>query len=105
MRLYIVPALFMAATVVSAQEPVVLQGRLLNSLSAAPVGAATVVLEELRRETTSDADGLFRFENIAPGRYHVAVRTTGYSSRRTEVTVPSATAMPIDIFVDPDLHF
>ena len=105
MRLYIVPALLAAATVVSAQEPVVLQGRLLNSLTAAPVGAATVVLEEQRRETTSDADGMFRFENLTPGTYHVSVRTTGYSSRRTEVVVPGPAGVPIDVFVDPDLHF
>ncbi len=94
-----------AASSAAAQETAVLQGRLLNSLSAAPVGGATVVLEELRREAISDADGLFRFDSVAPGRYHVSVRTTGYSSRRTEVTVPAPTAAPIDVFVDPDLHF
>ncbi len=98
--------MLLAAAVVTAQQPVVLQGRLLNSLTAAPVGGATVVLEEPpRRETTSDADGMFRFENLAPGTYHVSVRTTGYSSRRTEVVVPGPAGVPIDVFVDPDLHF
>ena len=94
-----------AASSAAAQETVVLQGRLLNSLSAAPVGGATVVLEGGRREAKSDADGMFRFDGLAPGTYHVSVRTTGYSSRRSEVTVPAPTTNPIDVFVDPDLHF
>ena len=94
-----------AASSAAAQETAVLQGRLLNSLSAAPVGGATVVLEEGRREAVSDADGMFRFDGLAPGTYHVSVRTTGYSSRRSEVTVPAPTTNPIDVFVDPDLHF
>jgi len=94
-----------AASSAAAQETAVLQGRLLNSLSAAPVGGAIVVLEEGRREAVSDADGMFRFDGLAPGTYHVSVRTTGYSSRRSEVTVPAPTTNPIDVFVDPDLHF
>ncbi|HKY19777.1 MAG TPA: TonB-dependent receptor [Vicinamibacterales bacterium] len=97
--------LAVTASSATAQEAVALQGRLLNSLSAAPIAGATVVLEESRRETVSDADGLFQFDGVMPGRYHVSVRTTGYSSRRTEVTVPAPAAMPIDVFVDPDLHF
>ena len=47
----------------------------------------------------------FRFENVAPGGYHVSVRTTGYSSRPTEVTVAAAGGAPVDVLVDPDLHF
>lgn len=106
MRLFFVTILlFTAATSAAAQETAVLQGRLVNSLSAAPIGGATVVLEELRRETISAPDGVFRFENVPPGVYHVSVRTTGYSSRRSEVTVSAVPSAPVDVLVDPDLHF
>ena len=68
-------------------QTAVLEGRLVNSLSGDPIRAATVVVDELKRETVSGQDGTFRIDNVAPGTYHVWVRTTGYSSRRTEVTV------------------
>ena len=79
-------------------------GRLVNSLSGDPIAGATVVLEELRREATSGNDGRFTFDNVPPGVYHLSVRFEGFSSRRTEVTV-SGGATPIDVSVDPDLHY
>ena len=88
-----------------AQDTAVLQGRLVTSLSGDPIVAATVVLEELKRETVSEADGTFRFENLAPGTYHVFIRAPGYSNRRTEVTVAAASGSPVEIAVDPELHF
>jgi iron complex outermembrane receptor protein len=94
-----------AASAASAQDTAALQGRLLNSLSGEAIAGATVVIEELRRETISGPDGTFRFDNLAPGSYHLVVRTTGYSSRRTEVTVTAAAGSPIEVPVDPDLHF
>jgi iron complex outermembrane receptor protein len=91
-------------TYASAQAGARFSGRLLNSLSGAPIAGATVVIEELRREATSGADGTYAFENVAPGAYHVLVRAQGYSSRRMEVTV-GASATPVDLLVDPELHF
>ena len=76
------------STGAAAQGGATLSGRLFNSLSGDPIAGATVLLEELRRETTSDAAGNFTFDNVPPGAYHVSVRAQGYSSRRTEVTVP-----------------
>ena len=87
------------------QQAVMFEGRLVNSVSGDPIPAATVVMEELKREAVSGQDGTFRFENVAPGSYHLFVRTTGYSSRRTEVAVPGGGGGPVDVRVDPDLHF
>jgi iron complex outermembrane recepter protein len=94
-----------AVSSAAAQGTAVLQGRLLNSLSGESIAGVTVVLDELRRETVSGPDGTFRFDNLAPGPYHVFVRTTGYSARRTEVMVEAAADKPVDVRVDPDLHF
>ena len=89
----------------SAQPTAVLEGRLVSSLNGALIAGATVVVDELKREVVSGADGSFRFDNIAPGTYHVWVRAQGYSSRRTEITVPAGGGAPVDVRVDFDLHF
>lgn len=104
MRL-LMSVMLVVASVVPAftQEPAVLEGRLVNSLNGDPLTNATVVIDELKREVVSDANGAFRFENIAPGTYHLWVRAQGYSSRRTEVTVPAGA--PIELRIDFDLHF
>ena len=94
-----------SAAPASAQDTAVLQGRLLNSLTGEPIAAATVVIDELKREAVSGDDGTFRFESLAPGTYHVFVRAPGYSTRRAEVTVAAAPGGPIDVAIDPDLHF
>lgn len=89
---------------VLAQEPVALTGRLVDSLSGAPIPGAIVVLEELRREVASAQDGSFTFDNVPPGSYHLSVRFEGFSARRTEV-IAGPNAPPLEVMVDPDLHF
>ena len=94
-----------AGATVAAQAGVTLTGRLVNSLSGDPIPNAAVQIDELRRQTVSGADGTFTFEAVPPGSYHLSVRSSGYSSRRTEVTV-AATAVALgDLTVDPELHF
>ena len=88
-----------------AQQTASLEGRLINALTGEPIAGVTVVVEEIRREAVSGPDGAFRVENIAPGNYHVSVRASGYSPRRTEVTVTAAGAQPVELRIDPDLHF
>jgi iron complex outermembrane recepter protein len=89
---------------VAVQAGTSLSGRLVNSLSGAPIAGAVVVIDELRREATSGADGTFTFDNVVPGSYHLSVQAPGYSSRRTEVSV-AAGAKPVELSVDPELHF
>jgi iron complex outermembrane receptor protein len=90
--------------VAAAQQAVSLSGRLIDSLSGDPVAGATVVLEELRRQTMSAADGTFTFDEVPPGIYHVSARAQGFSTRRTEVTAAAGSAR-VDVPVDPELHF
>src|SRR5690606_33545254 len=82
-----------SSTTAAAQSGAALSGRLLNALSGEPIPAATVLIEELRRTATSAADGIFTFDNVPAGTYHLSVRSDGYSSRRTEVTVPLSTPL------------
>ncbi len=86
-----------------AQGASTLEGKLVNSLNGDLLAGATVVIDELKREVVSGPDGTFRFENLAPGTYHLWVRAQGYSSRRTEIAVPAPD--PVNLRVDFDLHF
>ena len=94
-----------AGSVDAAAQGGALSGRLVNSVSGEPIAGVTVVIEELRREATSGADGAFRFDNVPAGTYHVSVRADGYSSRRTEVVASGTSALPLEVSVDPDLRF
>ena len=76
-----------------------------NSLSGAPIAGASVTLDELRRRTTANDDGVFTFDNVPPGVYHVSILADGYSSRRSEVTVAAGSTTVVDVRVDPELHF
>lgn len=90
---------------VVAQGGVTFSGRLLNSLSGDPVPGATIQIDELRRETTTAADGTFAFDAVPPGTYHLSVRSQGYSTRRAEIVVGATPAPAMDLTVDPELHF
>jgi iron complex outermembrane receptor protein len=69
-----------------------------------PMGGATIVLEELKRDVLTGPDGQYRFDNVPPGTYHVSVRAEGYSTRRTEVAVTPQGAT-LNLVVELDLHF
>jgi len=87
-----------------AQPAAGVSGQLLNSLSGAPIPGAVVVIEELRRETTSAGDGTFQFAGVPAGHYHLMVKADGYSSRRSEIDV-AASAARLTLQIDPELHF
>jgi hypothetical protein len=89
----------------AAQGVASFRGRLINSVSGMTVAGATVRIDELRRETVTAEDGTFTFENVVPGSYHLSVRSEGYSSRRSEITVGAASGAQIDVTVDPELHY
>jgi iron complex outermembrane receptor protein len=99
-----VAALVNGSAAVAFAQGGALTGKVTRAGSGAPMGGAAVVIEELRREARTGEDGSYRFDNLAPGEYHVSVRAEGYSSRRAEVTVASG-ATTLDMEVDLDLHF
>jgi len=90
----------------AAPDDATVTGRLLNALSGDPIAGATVQIDELRRQTVSAADGTFTFDAVAPGTYRLSVRSSGFSSRRTEFTVRGAGPLAVgDLRVDPELYF
>lgn len=97
-------ALGLLAAVPVAAQSGSLTGTVTRAGSSDPLAGAAVVIEELRREVRTAGDGSYRFENLVPGVYHVAVRAEGYNSRRAEIEVTAAGA-ELNIEVEFDLHF
>lgn len=103
-RRAVVAAVFVLLSVpVSAQTAASVSGTVTRD-NGDPMGGAAVMLEELKREVRTGADGAYRFDSVPPGEYHVSVRAEGYSTRRTEVTVTPEGAT-LDLVVEFDLHF
>lgn len=92
------------AVPVFAQTGVRVAGRLQNSLSGDAVAGASVVIEELKLQVTSAADGTFTIENVPPGNYHLVVRGQGYAVRRAELSAGPAGAS-VNVTIDPEIHF
>lgn len=90
------PAIALIAAIAAAQEPVdrkgVLEGRAVHALTGEPVARARLVLTMMTppgtrlherpapREAASGADGHFRFEGLAPGRYYLRASKAGFSA-------------------------
>jgi iron complex outermembrane receptor protein len=93
----------LAVPIASAQTGVRVSGLLLNSVTAAPV-SGTVVIDELKQETTSAPDGTFAFESVPPGKYHFTSRAARFRTRRSEVVVTDG-AQPVTLTIDPEVHY
>jgi hypothetical protein len=52
-----------------------------------PLDSVEVVIASLKRSTFTAADGSFRFEDVKPGKYKIAVRRLGYYPQAREVPV------------------
>jgi iron complex outermembrane recepter protein len=98
-----VSALFLFVPLAAGQSAASISGKVSRD-SGDPMAGAAVVIEELKREARTAEDGAYRFDNVAPGNYHLSVRAEGYSTRRTEVTVTPQGAT-LDLVVELDLHF
>jgi len=72
--------------VIAAQGQV--HGRVVDAAGGKPIGMATVSVRDSSQagaaagaRTTTDADGTFRLEGLAPGRYRVRIIAIGYAPR------------------------
>lgn len=62
-----------------------------------PLAGATVVLTDLARATTTDAEGRYRLPGVPAGPQHVTVRFIGYASRTLHALVPQSGQLDITV--------
>ncbi len=76
------------STAALAQQPARVSGRVVNP-SGDPVRRATVKLQGSASYTqTTQENGAFTIENVAPGRYTLTAQRSGFSSQKYGATVP-----------------
>lgn len=75
-----------AQNAVAASAPRTIAGVVADS-GGQPIDSADVVIASLKRRATSDADGVFRFNDINPGTYDVSARRFGYAPQVRRVVV------------------
>lgn len=74
------------AQVPASAGPRTIVGVVTDTLGA-PVANADVSIRSIDRTTRTDANGVFRFINIAPGTYRISARAVGYVSPASEIKV------------------
>lgn len=79
-----------SATVVASGEPLPDAGSIEGVVvddSNAPIQGATVAVEELGLQASTDVGGAFAFSNLAPGTYAIHALALGYQSAAKRATV------------------
>ena len=102
-RAFLLFVLTFAATVASAQRTATVVGKVYDP-QAQPIAGATITLVELRRSTTTDADGAFRFENVPPRHYHVRAESPRHGFTIGEAEVAAGETRTVEIVIDPLVH-
>jgi iron complex outermembrane recepter protein len=82
-----------------------ISGLIRQSGSMKAVAAATIVVEGTTLQTTSAPDGRFTLAQIPPGRHHVVIAAPGLMPLRVEVTVDATTLAPLDVLLEPEVHY
>jgi len=81
------------------------RGRLVHSVTLAPVPGATVLVEETQAVTTTGPDGSFTLGDLAPGAYHLVTAAEGFVTSRSPVTIAPGTRELGDVPIDPEIHY
>ena len=79
-------------------------GKLTHAVTAEPVNGAVVLIEELRLQAITGADGTYAVDNVPPGNYHVLAVANGFTPKRFEISVDGAQRSQ-DATLDPELHY
>jgi len=102
---FLVPALLLLASALCAQNST---GTLLGEVQdtkGARIASATVEIntpdQSIQRKATTNGRGEFRFEQLLPGDYHVAVNATGFAQATSEVAVRITSAQDILVTLRP----
>jgi len=92
-----------ALTAGSAADAATLAGLVLAS-DGDPVPDATVSLVELRRQTTTDAEGRFRFEDLPAGELLVEVTSPRFGGTVQRVLLEQGSSLEVTLELDQLVH-
>ena len=75
----------------------IVSGKVVSEITQAPIEFAEVYITTLGKSTTADAQGNFRFANIAPGTIELAVFSMEYEVLKKEVTVSENSILTFEL--------
>jgi len=73
----------------SLSQSMLLSGKVIDASTHQPVVQAVVEVLELGKRKTTDEDGCFRYEQLAPGTYTLSVRHMAYAGADYRIDLPS----------------
>lgn len=71
-----------------------------NTEEKEPLAGATVTIATLNRTVVADSTGIATFNNVAPGTYSITVSFVGFEEQQLTVTLPQASADPIEVLLE-----
>ncbi len=89
MKLYLFLLVIFIFPEISSALNVSIKGHVVSK-NGEPLAGATVYIQEIRKGTTADFNGVYQFSEIAPGEYTIAVTFVGYEpqTRHMQVAQP-----------------
>ena len=88
----------------AAQSAGKVSGQVVNATTQKPLRGAIVLIEELKRDATTDGDGRYAIENLPTGVYHVSIVAPGFVPQRTEINVTTS-PVTLDVTAPPEVHY
>lgn len=93
----LVLCLTLGAAAASAQQRVVVMGRLLDADEAVAINGAVVELVDLGLRTVTDELGMFHLSGVVPGSHELRVGHIAYGVHSESVDVPDGTDLAIEL--------
>ena len=87
----------------SAQAQATLTGTVSNAATSRSLEGASVTIKGTNRETTTDREGAYRFDNVAPGSVVLSVAYTGLTTMDVPVVVTSGVVAK-DVGLTADIY-
>lgn len=77
-------------------------GTVRDGETGAPLAGAVIVLTDLNRATTTDAEGRYALREVPAGPQHILVRFIGHTQRALHALVPSDGQLEINVALQPE---
>ncbi|HXG53789.1 MAG TPA: TonB-dependent receptor [Vicinamibacterales bacterium] len=89
----------------AAAQPADVTGQIRRTGTLKPVSNATILVEGLSTQATSDGDGRFTLRAVPGGTQHIIVAAPGLMPIRTEVVIGADPPALLDVLLDQEVHY
>ncbi|HEX6278863.1 MAG TPA: TonB-dependent receptor plug domain-containing protein, partial [Pyrinomonadaceae bacterium] len=96
-RIYLLIISLLVLTLsVTAQSNGTVRGTVTSQVNDAPLASVSVQLTQLRRSVETDANGVFEFADVPPGRYTIVTHIEGFSDQARSIVVSAGQTLTRD---------